>query len=98
RTLAHAARDAGIIVDDVTAARKIKDVLAPYAATGVSEAEALTRLRMSMGLTESGLIQAMKSQIASETLTNIVTGGAYAPETLVKAAQQFRTEERNGFY
>jgi len=98
RLLNMEAHDLGLQVDDVLAAKQLKDVLAPLVLKGMSEREALQRLLETYHLSENQLVATLKAQISSQQLINMVMIGARAPRQLVDDALQYRHEWRRGAY
>ena len=100
RLYARTAYDLGLIVDDKTVARELKNnVIGPIAAeAGVSEKEALQRLLTSLGISERAFVDSFKSQIASETLVSTLPAAARAPEQMIADALKRRFEWRRGEY
>lgn len=93
------AQDAGIRVDDATAAVAIRDqIVQPLAAQGLPQDQALQYMLQRMGLSEQQLMNNVKMQIAAESLMRIVTAGAYAPDQMVTDALKYRNEARRGEY
>lgn len=94
-----AAQDAGIRVDNATAAVAIRDqIVQPLSAQGLLPEHALQYALQRMGLTEQQLMNNVKMQIAAESLMRIVTAGAYAPDQMVNDALRYRNEARRGEY
>ncbi|MDP2207128.1 MAG: peptidyl-prolyl cis-trans isomerase [Alphaproteobacteria bacterium] len=99
RIFSRAARDAGLIVDNRSAAQYVRSAfLEPLVAQGVHEEDALQYLLRSAGLSEAGLLASVRSQIASENLLKVLAVGAYAPARLVDDALKFRYEARRAEY
>jgi len=94
-----AAQDAGIRVDNATAAVAIRDqIVQPLSAQGMLPQQALQYALQRMGLTEQQLMNNVKMQLAAESLMRIVTAGAYAPDQMVNDALKYRNEARRGEY
>lgn len=93
------AQNAGIRVDDATAAVAIRDqIVKPLVAQGLPETQALQYMLQRMGMSEQQLMHNVKMQIAAENLMRIVTAGAYAPDQMVGDALKYRNEARRGEY
>lgn len=88
----------GLQVDDVLAARQLKSILAPLVEKKMTEREALDRLLQAYHINESQLVATLKSQIASQQLLSMVTGGIHAPKQLVTDQLKYRNEWRRGEY
>jgi len=99
RLFGRAAYDAGLLVDDASAARYVRDVLMqPLMSQGLGEHDALTLILRSLSLSEQQLMNSVKSQIASENLLLAVASGAHAPAQMVNDALKFRYEARRAEY
>lgn len=100
RMYALAARDAGLIVDDKTAAADLrKQLLTPIAKeAGVSEKEAFARFLKSIGMSEDAFVASYKAQLASDALIKIIAAPARAPQQLITDALKRRYEWRRGEY
>ncbi|MDY0008910.1 MAG: peptidyl-prolyl cis-trans isomerase [Bdellovibrionales bacterium] len=99
RIFSRAAHDAGLVVDNRSAAQYVRSAyIAPLVAQGVAEEDALRYLLRSAGLTEADLLASVRSQIASENLLKALAAGAYAPARLVDDALKFRYEARRAEY
>ena len=99
RIFARAAYDMGILVDDVTVAKSIKEQIAPMAQEAkTTEADIFQRILRNMGLSEAAFVASVKSQIATDTVLKAITVGVRAPEQLVKDAMNYRYEWRKGDY
>ncbi len=90
RVFALAAHDAGYIADDAAAAKQVKTMLAPLVKDGVTEKEPLNRFLTSSGMSEDALVSTLKSQIATDSLLQIVAGGARAPQEMVNDALKYK--------
>lgn len=99
RIFSRAARDAGLVVDNRTAAQYVHGAfIQPLVSQGVSEQDALQYILRSSGLSEAQLLASVRSQIAAENLLKAVSYGAYAPKRLVEDALKFRYEARRAEY
>jgi|GEM_PF-1315906 len=99
RIFSRAARDAGLVVDNRTAAQFVHSAfIQPLLSQGVSEQDALQYLLRSSGLSEAQLLASVRSQIAAENLLKAISYGAYAPQRLVDDALKFRYEARRAEY
>lgn len=98
RMIARAAHDAGIVANDVLAAKQIKEMIRPLTGKGVSEKEALSRLLQAYGMSEGQLVWTLKSQIATQQLYAAMTAGAYAPQREVEDLVKYKNEWRRGEY
>lgn len=95
RIFSRAAYDAGLVVDNRSAAQYVRSAyIAPLVSQGVAEEDALRYLLRTAGLTEADLLASVRSQIASENLLKVLAAGAYAPARLVDDALKFRYEAR----
>ncbi|MDE1152181.1 MAG: peptidyl-prolyl cis-trans isomerase [Micavibrio sp.] len=99
RLLTCAVRDLGLYVDDFTAAKQLKTMLASFTKQGgITEKEALQRLLYGLGLNESKLVDSLKAQIGIENLMRALSAGAEAPQQMIDDAMKYRFEERRGEY
>lgn len=99
RIFSLAARDAGLIVDNRSAAQYVRSAfIEPLVSQGVHEQDALQYLLRNAGLSEASLLASVRSQIASENLLKALAFGAYAPTRLVDDALKFRYEARRAEY
>lgn len=99
RLVNRAAADYGLRIDDVTAAKQVREIVAPMALEKkISEAEALQTILRSFGLTEQILVNDIKNQMATEQLTKALMAGAVAPKQLIDDALRFNNETRRGSY
>lgn len=99
RLFSRAARDAGLVVDDVTAAQYVRSAfIEPLVAQGVSANDALQYLLRNAGLSEAQLLGSVKSQMAAENLLKVIAMGAHAPSQLVNDAMRYRYEARRAEY
>lgn len=99
RIFARGAHDAGLIVDDATAARTLRQMLKPLAAEQkISEKDALARVLASSGIGEAAFVGSLKQQTATETLIALLSSGAQAPAEIVKAAAAYESQTRTGAY
>lgn len=99
RLFSYAARDAGLVVDDRTAAQYVRAAfIEPLVAQGVAPNDALQYLLRSSGLSEAQLLGSVKSQMAAENLLKIIAMGAHAPQQLANDALKFRYEARRAEY
>jgi peptidyl-prolyl cis-trans isomerase D len=98
RIFSLAADDLGIEVDDSLAAQQVKELIAPLQEKGMTPQEALSRVEQSENTNESGLVGAIKSEIAREQLLQLVSSGVTVPQQLTQDALKFRNEYRNGAY
>ena len=99
RLFSRAARDAGLVVDDVTAAQYVRSAfIEPLVAQGISANDALQYLLRNAGLSEQQLLGSVKSQMAAENLLKVIAMGAHAPSQLVNDALKYRYEARRAEY
>lgn len=99
RLFSRAARDAGLVVDDVTAAQYVRSAfIEPLVAQGVAPNDALQYLLRNAGLSEQQLLGSVKSQMAAENLLKVIVMGAHAPSQLVNDALKYRYEARRAEY
>ena len=98
RILTCAVRDLGLYVDDVTAAKELKKMLAGFTKQGLTEQEALQRFLYSLGINESKLVESLKAQIGVEMLMQALSAGATAPQQMVEDATKYRYESRRAEY
>ncbi len=99
RLFSRAARDAGLVVDDVTAAQYVRSAfIEPLVAQGVAPNDALQYLLRNAGLSEAQLLGSVKSQMAAENLLKVIAMGAHAPSQLVNDALKYRYEARRAEY
>jgi len=98
RIYGMAANDLGLLIDDHTAARSVKDLLKPMTSQGITPKDALNRALTHMGMTEEGLVSAVRAQTATDTLMRLLSGGAHAPKQMLDDALQFKYESRRGEY
>lgn len=93
-----AAADMGIIIDDATAGRQVKTMLAPLVQKGVPERQALQEFLRAYGLSEGQLVGSIKAQAANDLMMRIITEGVTAPEQMIVDAIQYKYEAREGQY
>lgn len=98
RMFAKAAVDAGIIIDDASAAKNIRQILQPLVQQGLSEKDALNRLVTNAGISEGVLVSTVKQQMATETLLGLVSSGVRAPQQMVADAMKYKYEQRRADY
>ncbi len=98
RLFARAAYDLGIIPDDATAARQIKQLIAPLTQKGASQKDALTQFLRAYGMSEKQLVATIKSDVATEFLASLLSSGVSVPKQLLDDALQYRHEWRRGEY
>lgn len=99
RIFSRAARDAGLFVDNRSAAQFVRNAfIEPLVAQGVHEEDALQYMLRSVGMSEGELLASVRGQMAAENLIKAVSFGAYAPTRLVEDALKFRYEARRAEY
>jgi len=98
RVLSKAVKDLGLAVDDVTAARQLKKLLAPYVKQGLSPQEAESRILYALNLNEARLVETIKTQVGIENLMRALSAGIAAPQQMVEDATKYRFESRAGEY
>lgn len=98
RVLSKAVKDLGLAVDDVTAARQLKKLLAPYVKQGLSPQEAESRILYALNLNEAALVETIKTQVGIENLMRALSTGISAPAQMVDDATKYRFESRAGEY
>lgn len=93
------ATDMGFLVDDATASKSIKALLKQFVEQGnMTEKDALNRILMNMGVSESQFVTGVKSEIATNTMLSLLKAGAYVPDRFVQDALTFKNEERQALY
>lgn len=98
RLFSRATHDLGLIVDDATAARQIKSLIAPLIAKGTSQKDALQQFLRAYGLSEAQLVGSIKAQTANDLLVRVVSEGVLPPKQMVGDALQYKYETRQGEY
>lgn len=98
RLYGMAADDMGLLVDDATAAKSLHSFLQPLIAQGLTAKDALNRMLTDMGMSEAMLVSVLRTQTATDTLVNFVSGGTRAPQQLIDDAVKYRYESRKGEY
>lgn len=98
RVLSLARKDAGLQIDDATAAKQIKELLAPLVEKGVSEKEAFERLLYSNNASEAQFVATVKDEMATQVLLKTVASGITPPAPLVADVLKFGNEYRRGSY
>ncbi|MDD9899450.1 MAG: peptidyl-prolyl cis-trans isomerase, partial [Alphaproteobacteria bacterium] len=102
RVYARAARDAGLVIDDVSAATYVNDmVIKPLVEReegAITPEQALQVVLREAGMSESSLMNDVKTEMATDSLLGIVTSGTTPPQQIIQAALRFKYEERRGAY
>lgn len=98
RLFSRAVYDAGILIDDVQAAKQIKEQISPLVEKGMSQKDALQYLLNAYGISEDGLVSSVKTQIAVEQLFKILGTGITPPDQMVTDLLKLRSEQRRGEY
>lgn len=98
RIYTKAAADMGIAIDDATAARQVKAMLAPLVQKGVPERQALQEFLRAYGLSEGQLVGSLKAQAANDLMIRVLSEGIAAPQQMITDAIQYKYEAREGQY
>jgi peptidyl-prolyl cis-trans isomerase D len=97
RIFSLAAQDLGVRVSDEIAANHIRDMLRPAAeAQGILERDALRMFLERAGLSEARLIDAVKRDVATQSLLGPIAKSMQPPREMVDVVVRFKSEERKG--
>jgi peptidyl-prolyl cis-trans isomerase D len=97
RLLALEAEEMGIWIDDDTLRRMITEN-PNFQSSGRFDRFRFDQLLRTIGLSEQGYLEALRADLARNTLTSGITAGATVPDVQVDAIFDFRNEERRGRY
>ncbi|HYD31830.1 MAG TPA: SurA N-terminal domain-containing protein [Azospirillaceae bacterium] len=89
-----AARDAELRISDAVIRQRIADEPAFRNQQGAFDPDRFHRVLASNNLSEAGLIQMLRGEIARETVLGAIEAGAQAPQPLVETLYRFRNETR----
>lgn len=98
RLFTSEARDAGLLIDDATAARHIKTLISPLTGKGMSEKDALKQFLRAYGMTEGQLVSSVKAQLANDMLLRVISEGVTPAQQMLDDAMKYRYEARSGAY
>lgn len=96
--LEQAVYDLGISISDEYAAQTIKKDLQPIVDTGQNPADALQMILRSQNMSEQGLMQARKREIANNLFINTLQSNAVVSDALVENMAKLSSETRNFSY
>ena len=98
RIFSLAASDLGISVSDEIAANQIREMLRPAATQGLMEKDALQIFLQRSGLTEAKLVDAVKRDIATQSLLAPLASSMHIPQEMIDVVVRFQSEQRKGRY